>query len=115
VLPIDDFFWEAHRLYWAFFLGSFVNFLFSFEQFFLLFFLVFCVKFRHESFASMWNHYGSWVVGVYSKPFSRALGPTINLLWWYKLIVHGKLCLICYSFKELGFGGFISMLQVLYL
>jgi len=59
----------------------------------------------------MWGHYGSKVMGVYSGPFSGVLGLIINFLWWYKLFIYGKWCIVCFS-MELGFNGFIYVLQV---
>jgi hypothetical protein len=49
---------------------------------------------------------GLRVMGVYSKPLNGASGLTTNLPWWYRLIVYGRLCLICF-YKELGFDGFV--------
>jgi hypothetical protein len=34
----------------------------------------------------MWGHYGSRVIGVYLGLLDGALGPTIDLLWWYRLL-----------------------------
>jgi hypothetical protein len=70
------------------------------------FLLVFFGRFQQESYANMWGHYGSRVMGVYSGPLNRALGLTIDLLWWYRPFIYGGLCPICF-FKELGFGGSI--------
>jgi lipid-A-disaccharide synthase-like uncharacterized protein len=53
-------------------------------------------------------------MGVYSKPFNKALSPTIDLLWWYESLIYGTLCRI-YLFKELGFGDSIYVFQVSYL
>jgi hypothetical protein len=61
----------------------------------------------------MWGHYGSKVIGVYSMPFSRVLSPNIDLLWWYKPFIYGRLCPI-YFFKQLGLNGSIFVLQVSY-
>jgi len=33
-------------------------------------------KFRQESYAGMWGHYGSKIVGGFSGPFNEALGST---------------------------------------
>jgi len=50
------------------------------------FFLLICFgRFRHENYAHMWGHYGSKIVGVFSRPFNQALGLTTNILWWYRL------------------------------
>jgi hypothetical protein len=49
-------------------------------------------------------------MGVYLGPFSRALGPTTDLLWWYRPLIYKGLCPICYS-KELGFGGFVFVFR----
>jgi hypothetical protein len=45
-------------------------------------------------------------MGVYSRPFSKASNPNIDLLWWYKPLIYGRLCPIYFS-RELGFGGSI--------
>jgi hypothetical protein len=54
----------------------------------------------------MWKHDGSWVMGDYSKPFSRTSNLIIDILWWYMPLIYGGLCPICLS-RELGFGGSI--------
>jgi hypothetical protein len=50
-------------------------------------------------------------MGLYSRALSKALNPTIDLFWWYRPFNYGRLCPI-YFYKELGFGGFVFMLQV---
>jgi hypothetical protein len=70
-------------------------------------------EFQQENYASLWEHYGSKVMGIYSGPLSEVLGSTTNLFWWYKPFMYGGLCPIYFS-KESGFGGSISMLQVSY-
>jgi len=37
-------------------------------------------KFQHESYVGMWGHYGSRVMGIYSRPFSGALSLIIDLV-----------------------------------
>ncbi len=66
-------------------------------------------EFWQESYACMWEHYGSMVMEVYLWPFNMVSSLITNLLWWYKPFFHGKLCHICF-FKELGFGGFVFVL-----
>jgi len=56
----------------------------------------------------------SWVMGIYLRPFNEASGLITDLLWWYRLFIYGGLCPIYFS-RELGFGGFIIVLQVLYI
>jgi len=46
---------------------------------------------------------GSWE--FFSRPFSKVLGLTTDILWWYKPFLHGGLCPICLP-RDLGFGGF---------
>jgi hypothetical protein len=69
--------------------------------------------FWQENYVSMWGHYGSRVMIVYSGSFGKVLGPITNLIWWYKLYFYGRLCFNCF-FRELGFGGFVFMFKVLY-
>jgi hypothetical protein len=57
----------------------------------------------------MWGHYGSKIMGVFSRPFSKVSSSTIDILWWYKSSFYGGLCPICF-FRELGFGGFVFVL-----
>jgi hypothetical protein len=59
----------------------------------------------------MWGHYGTKVMGVYSRLFNMVLGPTSNFLWWYKCFVYGRLCPIYFS-RELGFSGSIYVFHV---
>jgi hypothetical protein len=70
---------------------------------------VFLGEFQQESYAGLWGHYGSKVMKIYSRPLIKMLGLTTNLFWWYKPFIYGGLCPICF-YKELGFGGSISML-----
>jgi hypothetical protein len=68
------------------------------------FFLVFFGEFWQESYTSMWGHYGSRIVKVFSKPLNKTLSSTTNILWWYMHYFYEGLCPICFS-KELGYGG----------
>jgi hypothetical protein len=88
------------------FMCSSLTFLSHTDNTFFFFLLIFFCRFRHENYASMWGHYGSKIVRVFSRPFNEALGLTTNILWWYRLFFYGRLCLICFS-KNLGFGGSI--------
>ncbi len=54
---------------------------------------------------------GPWSWEFYSRPLSGALNLTIDFLWWYRPFNYGGLWPI-YFFKELGFAGFVFMLQV---
>ncbi len=89
-------------LLWAFCpYVSFVNFFISLKQY--LFFLITFGGFQQESYVDMWEHYGSRVMGVYSRPLSKVLSPTTNLFWWYKpylwkIVPH-------LFFLKLGFSG----------
>jgi len=56
------------------------------------FLLVFFDKFWQKHFVNMWGHYGSMVMGVYSRPFNKVLGLTINILWWYKPFIYKRSC-----------------------
>jgi hypothetical protein len=71
-------------------------------------------RFWQENCVNMWGNYGSRVMRVYSRPFSKALHLTTNIFWWYRPYFCGGLCVNCFS-KELGFVGSIFMLQVLYI
>jgi hypothetical protein len=67
-------------LHWGFCLhGSLVDLLISFKHY-LFFFLDSFGKFQHESYVGMWGHYGSRVMGIYSRPFSGALSLIIDLV-----------------------------------
>ncbi len=57
----------------------------------------------------MWGHYGSMFMRVLSRPLNKALGSTIDILWWYRPSLYGGLCPIYFS-RELGFGGFVFAL-----
>ncbi len=87
-----------------FFMCCLLTFLFHSDN--TSFLPIFFGEFWQESYAGLWEHYGSRVMGVYSGPFSGALGLTTNLFWWYRPFIYGGLCTI-YFFKELGFGGSI--------
>jgi hypothetical protein len=54
----------------------------------------------------MWEHYGSKIVGVFSRLLSKVSDLTIDILWWYRPFLYGRLCPI-YFFRELGSGGFV--------
>jgi hypothetical protein len=60
-------------------------------------------------YACMWRHYGFSILGIFSGPFSEALGLTIDIFWWYRPFHYGGLCPI-YFLKELGSSGFIFVL-----
>jgi hypothetical protein len=51
---------------------------------FFFFLPIYFVGFWQESYACMWGHYGSKIMGVFSRPFSKVLDSTINIFWWYK-------------------------------
>ncbi len=53
---------------------------FSHSNKFLLFFLIYFGKFRHESSVGMWRHYGSWVI-IHLRPLNKVLDLTSDLLW----------------------------------
>jgi len=57
----------------------------------------------------MWGHYGSRIMGVFSRPFKKASSLTTDILWWYRPSLYGGLCPI-YFYRELGFGGSVIML-----
>jgi hypothetical protein len=77
------------------------------------FFLLVFFRFRQENYANMWQHYGFWIMGVFLRPLNEGSCLTIDILWWYRLFFYGGLCTI-YFFRELGFSGFIFVLQVSY-
>jgi hypothetical protein len=37
-------------------------------------------RFQHDSYVSMWGHYGSRIMGVFSRPFSEVSGSITNIL-----------------------------------
>jgi len=61
-------------------------------------------RFQQESYANIWGHYRSKIVGVFSGPLRKMLSLTIDILWWYMPFFYEGLCPI-YFFWELGFGG----------
>jgi hypothetical protein len=63
-------------------------------------------RFRQKNYAYIWGHYGFKIVGVFSKPLSKVLGSTFNILWWYRPSFYGRLCPIYFS-RELGSSGFV--------
>jgi len=70
------------------------------------FLLVSFGRFQRESYASVWGHYGSKIMGVFSRPLSKALSLIIDILRWYNLSLYGGLCPICFS-RESGYGDSI--------
>jgi hypothetical protein len=54
----------------------------------------------------MWGHYESKVMRVYLKPLSEAIGPTTDILWWYRPFIYGRLCPFV-VLRNLHFGGSI--------
>lgn len=104
--------WEMPRLFWTFFLHvQLITLLFHMDNTSLFFLLIYFSKFQQENYANMQGHYGSKIGGVFLGPFSEALGLTISILWWHRPFFYGGSCPI-YFFRELGFGGFIFVLQV---
>jgi hypothetical protein len=69
------------------FMCNLSTFLFHMGNTSFFFLLVFFGGFRWETYVSMWGHYGSKIMGIFSRPFSKTLGPTFNLLWWYKFFL----------------------------
>jgi hypothetical protein len=57
----------------------------------------------------MRGHYGSRIVGVFSKPLNEVSNLTTDILWWYRPSFYGGLCPI-YFYRELSFGGSIFVL-----
>jgi len=49
------------------------------------FLLIFFGLFQYESYASMWGHYGSRIVGVFLRPSNKALGLITDILRWYRV------------------------------
>jgi hypothetical protein len=45
------------------------------------FFRVFFGEFQQYSYVGTWGHYGSRVMGIYSRPLNGASSPTTNLLY----------------------------------
>jgi hypothetical protein len=102
---LDEVFFSGHGTYWwSFYLGKHISCIghfvfmcrsltFLFHSNITSFFLfVFFGGFWQKSYVGMWGHYGSRVMGVYSRPFSKTSNPIIDLLWWYKSFVYGRLC-----------------------
>jgi len=48
------------------------------------FFLISLSRFWLKSYASMWGHYGSKIVGIFLRPFNEAWDSTTNIFWWYR-------------------------------
>jgi hypothetical protein len=57
----------------------------------------------------MWGHYGSRIVGVFSRPLSKVSRSTIDIFWWYNFFFYGGLCPICFS-RDLGSSGSVFVL-----
>jgi len=75
--------------------------LISLKQYFLLLLSYFFWWVSIKKLCRCVGHYGSKVMGLYSRPLSKALNPTIDLFWWYRPFNYGGLCPICF-FRELG-------------
>jgi hypothetical protein len=63
---------------------SLSTFLFHMDSTSSFFLIVFFGKFQHESYANMWGHYGSMIMGFLLRPFNEASSSTTNIFWWYK-------------------------------
>jgi hypothetical protein len=79
------------------------------DNIFIFFILVSFGGFQNENYENMWGHYGSRIVGVFSRPFNKVLGSITDIFWWCRLSLYGRLCPIFFS-RELGFGGSIFVL-----
>ncbi len=86
------------------FMCSSSTFLFDMDNTSSFFFFVSFGGFWWESYACIWGHYGSKIMGVFSGPLSEALNLTTDIIWWYRPSFNRKLCPVCFS-RELGFGG----------
>jgi hypothetical protein len=69
--------------------------------------------FQHESYVSMWGHYGCKILEVFSRPFNEVSSLTTNILWCIGLLSM-KDCapstFLRTPSKELGSSGFVAML-----
>jgi hypothetical protein len=52
------------------------------------------------------GHYEFKIMGVFSRTFSKALGSTTDILWWYRPSLYGGLYPICF-YRELGSNDFV--------
>ncbi len=66
---------------------------------YFFFLLIIFGEFWHESYVSMWGHYGSRIVGVFLGPLNEVLGLISNILWGYRPSLYGGLCPICFTNK----------------
>jgi len=96
--------WEMHRLHWAFCLHvSFIDIFISFRQYLFPFPFYFFWQVLTKKNASMWGHYGSKVLRVYSRLLNGASDPATDFLWWYRpFMTHFQLLegLKCESQRE---------------
>ncbi len=66
-------------------------------------------KFWQENYASMWGHYGSRIMKIFSRPLNKVSCLITDILWWYKPFLYGGLCPIYFS-RELDYNGFVFVL-----
>jgi hypothetical protein len=101
--------WRHPSFFGHFFLMCNSTLLYHMDNFYFIFPSYLFGRFWQESYASMWEHYGSRIVRVLSKPLNEALSSTTNILWWYRPSFYEGLCPICFS-KELGFSASVFVL-----
>jgi hypothetical protein len=92
---------------------SLLTFLYHMNNTSFFLFLISFGGFRQESYASMWGHYGSKIMGVFLRPLSKVSSLITDIFWWYKPFLYEGLCPICF-FGELGFSGSVFMLWISY-
>jgi hypothetical protein len=71
---------------------SLINLLISLGHTYFFFLPIFFGEFQQENYANIWGHYGSKVMGIYSRPLNEISGSTLDLFWWYKLFIFARLC-----------------------
>ncbi len=96
VAHIDNFFLPRNAFGHFVLMCRLSTFVFHTDNTFFFFFLVSFSGFQQESYVGMWGHYGSMIVGVFSRPLNKASGSTTDILWWYRPFLYGRLCPICF-------------------
>jgi hypothetical protein len=87
-------FYDVRSSFFGSYLAGFGHFVLTYSSLTLLFhtdnssfffLLVYFGGFHHDSYVGMWGHYGSKIVGVFTRPHSKMLNSTIDLFWYIGL------------------------------
>ncbi len=86
------------------FMCSSLTFLFHTDNTFFFFFPISFDGFWQWSYVGMWGHYGSRIMGIFSRPLVRCHARLLISFGGVSFLFMGECALIYFS-KELGFSG----------